>query len=100
MSVFVFATVIPKPEHANDLEAELRRMVAATRAEPGNRRYDLFRAADGTPGLHLFEIYEDAQALEAHRASAHYRAYREKVAAYLAQPPDVKVLSALDVVHG
>ncbi|KVD89980.1 antibiotic biosynthesis monooxygenase [Burkholderia stagnalis] len=96
MSIYVFATLIPKPEHVATVEAELRQLVATTRAEPGNRRYDLFREADGTPGFHVFEIYDDEQALEAHRASAHYVAYRAKAGEWLAQPPVVKVLTAVD----
>lgn len=97
MSIHVFASLIPKPDRANEVEAELRRMVAATRSEAGNRRYDLFRMANGSPGFHLFEIYDDEAAVDAHRASEHYRTYREKVAGCLAEPPDVKVLAALDV---
>lgn len=97
MTVHLFASVIPKPEHVDELEAELRRMVAATRQEPGNRRYDLLRRADGAPGFHLYEIYADDAAVEAHRASAHYQAYRAKVGAWLAEPPDVKVLTGVDV---
>jgi quinol monooxygenase YgiN len=100
MSIFVIASVIPKPEYANEVEAELRRMVTYTRAEPGNRRYDLFRTADGSPGLHLYEIYDDDAAFEAHRASAHFNAYREKMADWLAQPPVVTVLTAIDVAAG
>jgi quinol monooxygenase YgiN len=96
MPVYVFASLIPKPEYAKTVEAELHRLVAATRAEPGNRRYDLFRQADGAPGFHLFEVYEDEQALDAHRATAHYNAYRANAAEWLATPPVVKVLTAVD----
>jgi quinol monooxygenase YgiN len=97
MNIYVFASLIPKPEHQADLETELRRMVSATRAEPGNRRYDLFSQADGQPGFHLFEIYDDQAAVEAHRASAHYQAYRAKIGAWLAEAPVVKVLIGQDV---
>ncbi|MGU7785010.1 putative quinol monooxygenase [Burkholderia sp. PU8-34] len=99
MPVYVIASLIPKPEYAERVEAELRGMVAASRTEPGNRRYDLFRHADGAPGFHLFEIYDDAQALEAHRSSAHYVAYRAKAGEWLAEPPVVKVLTAIDAVQ-
>ncbi|KAG8153805.1 putative quinol monooxygenase [Burkholderia catarinensis] len=97
MSIYVFASLMPKPEHAAAVEAELQRMVAATRAEPGNLRYDLFRQTDGKPGFHLFEIYRDEAAIAAHRASEHYTAYRAKAADWLAEPPVVKVLTAVDV---
>lgn len=38
MPVYVFASLIPKPEYVETVETELRKLVAATRAEPGNRR--------------------------------------------------------------
>lgn len=97
MSIYLFASLTPQPEHAADLEAELRRMVSASRAEPGNRRYDLLRRTDGAPGFHVYEIYVDEAAVQAHRESAHYLAFRAKVGAWLAEPPDVKVLTGVDV---
>ncbi|KER71421.1 antibiotic biosynthesis monooxygenase [Burkholderia cepacia] len=97
MSIYVFASLMPKPEHAAAVEAELHRMVAATRAEPGNLRYDLFRQTDGQLAFHLFEIYRDEAAVAAHRASEHYTAYRAQAADWLAESPVVKVLAAVDV---
>ncbi|MFC5431781.1 putative quinol monooxygenase [Paraburkholderia denitrificans] len=97
MSVYLFASLTPKPEHVAELEAELRGMVAPSRAEAGNRRYDLLRRADGVPGFHLYETYVDEAAVQAHRESAHYLAYRAKVGAWLAEPPDVKSLTGVDV---
>ncbi|WP_028536434.1 putative quinol monooxygenase [Paludibacterium yongneupense] len=96
MTISVFASLVPKPEHVADVEAELKRMVAATRAEVGNRRYDLFRQADGEAGFHLFEAYADQAAIDAHRTSAHFLAYRAKMADWLSEPPAVKVLLAID----
>lgn len=97
MSVYLLASLTPKAEHVADLEAELLRMVAATRAEPGNLRYDLLRHTDGTPGFYLYETYVDDAAVQAHRDSAHYAAFRAKVADWLAQAPDVKTLTGVDV---
>lgn len=98
MTLHVYASLVPKPEHADDVAAALRPLIAASRAEPGNRRYDLFGPADGTPGFHLIEAYTDHDALEAHRRSAHYLAYRAAAATWLAEPPRVTVLVALDAV--
>jgi len=97
MNVYLFASLIPKPEHVADLEAQLRGMVAASRAEPGNLRYDLLRRADGAPGFHLYETYVDEAAVQAHRKSGHYVAFRAKIAGWLAEAPDVKELSGVDV---
>jgi len=97
MTVYLFASLTPKPEHVADVEAALRVMVAATRTEPGNLRYDLLRRADGAPGFDLFESYRDAAAVQAHRDSEHYVAFRAKVGAWLVAPPDVKELLGVDV---
>ncbi|WP_321813478.1 MULTISPECIES: putative quinol monooxygenase [unclassified Paraburkholderia] len=97
MSIYLFASLTPKAEHVADLEAELRQMVAQTRKEPGNRRYDLLCRADGAPGFHLYETYVDEAAVQAHRESAHYVAFRGKIGAWLAEPVDVKTLKGVDI---
>ncbi|HDR9584074.1 putative quinol monooxygenase [Burkholderia stabilis] len=99
MALYVIASIFPKPEHVQDVEAELRSMVAATRTEPGNRRYDLFREQDGSPGLHLFEIYDDQAAFDAHLASPYFTAFRIKSADWFSAPPVIKVLSGIDVAE-
>jgi quinol monooxygenase YgiN len=96
MNVNVFASIVPKAEHVEEVEAELRRMVQASRQEPGNLRYDLYRISEGPASFHLFETYEGPAAMDAHRGSEHYQAYRAKVANWLVSTPEVKVLSAID----
>jgi len=98
MSLYIFASLFPKPEYADKLLLELNRLVAASRQEPGNRRYDLFREVDGRPGFHVYEIYDDQLAYEAHQASEHYHAFREKIGGWLSEAPVVKVLEAIDAV--
>ncbi|WP_197427729.1 putative quinol monooxygenase [Burkholderia savannae] len=93
----VLASLIPTPQRIG-AAAGLRRTAAATRAEPGNRRCDLFRQADGVPGLHMLGIDGDEAAPEARRASAHSVAYRKRAAEWLAQPPAVTALTAVAAV--
>lgn len=97
MTLHVLASIRPQPIHQADVAAALKTLVAASRTEPGNRRYDLFGPADGSDGFHLIEVYADQAALDAHRDSAHYKAFRAAIGAWLAEPPDVKVLAALNV---
>ena len=53
----------------------LRKMVAPTRAEPGNLDYQVFRDR-GQPSLFvLFERYADESAFGAHQATAHFSAW-------------------------
>ena len=99
MALYVMASVFPKPEHAQAVEAELRSMVAQSRAEPGNRRYDLFREQDGSSALHLFEIYDDQAAFDVHLASPYFTAFRIKSADWFAAPPVIKVLSGIDAAE-
>jgi quinol monooxygenase YgiN len=65
-------------------------------AEPGCQLYQVLQEADSAVMLHVFERYQDMAALEAHRASPHYQAYRSWVADKLAAPVQVKQLHALD----
>lgn len=99
MSTYIIATIVPKPEHAADVETALREMVPPTRKEPGNRRYDLFRETrEGKgPALHLYEIYENRAAFDAHLASAHFQAFKAKIGDWLAEPPEIRVVDELDV---
>lgn len=96
--VSVHAVVTPKPEHLAEVEAELRVMARASRQEEGNLRYDLARERTGSGvRLHISERYRDEAAVQAHRDSAHYRAYRAKVGSWLVEPPQVSVLEEVDV---
>lgn len=100
MTIYVIARVPAKVECRAEVEAELRRMVAATRVEPGCLRYDLFVDQDGGAGFSLVEAYRDAAALQAHQASAHYQSFRGRIGAWVAAPIEVQVLSGLEVAPG
>ena len=73
-------------------------MVAATRCEPGCRFYDLFTTEGDSTDFVLLERYEDGSALEAHRASAHHKAYRPRLPDLLAKPIDVSVITPVNVL--
>lgn len=95
--VIVFASFSPNAGQEGDVEEILRGMVGPTRAEPGNEIYDLYeKTAEGPKTFHLFERYTDADALQAHRDSEHYKAYRAKIPDYLFEPIGVIVLDAVD----
>lgn len=96
MTVHVFASLQPKPEHREKVALALKSLVNATRAEAGNLAYDLFTAGEGDNGFYLIESYTDMAAFEAHKASQHYRDYREKAGDWLLELPSVKVLHPLE----
>jgi len=55
----------------------LRHARTSLETEPGCTRFDVFQET-GDPALFLLiEVYADQAALEAHRASPHFKAFRE-----------------------
>ncbi len=51
----------------------------ATRKEPGNLRFDLLGNADNPCTFHLYEVYVDRAAQQAHLASPHFAAWKAAV---------------------
>lgn len=97
MPIAIFATIQPRPEHRDAVEKALREMVRHTRAEPGNLRYDLFQREGEGLAFELFELYADDAAVEAHRQSPHYQAYRAATGDWLAAPTQVSLAQPLDI---
>ena len=96
-AVIVFASFFPKPGQEDAVEQLLRGMTTPTRQEPGCQTYDLYRSAQAPVSFHLFERYRDQAALDAHRNTEHYKAYRARIPELLADPIKVQVLQGLDV---
>jgi quinol monooxygenase YgiN len=92
--VLVFASFVPKGDKVEAVKEILLGMRTSTRQEPGCAQYDLFTAdSDGRATFHLIEKYDDAAALDFHRATEHYKAYRAVIADLLDEPIGVVVLS-------
>lgn len=75
----ITALLVAKPGRAADLEALIRGMVAPCRAEPGNLRWDIWQDRDDPNRFVLDELYIDDDAIAAHRASEHFKAYAAKI---------------------
>lgn len=97
MTIAIFATIRPKPEHRDAVEQALRVMVEHSRSEPGNLRYDLFCREGEELAFDLFELYTDETAVQVHRDSNHYQAYRAATADWVAAPVEVRLGRALDL---
>jgi len=95
--VTVFASFTPNEGQEAEVAATLGAMVAPTRGEPGCQCYDLYKSTDDLATFHLFEIYDDQAALDHHRTTGHYKAYRAAIADLLAAPIGVKILTSVDV---
>ena len=69
-----------KPEAVEPFRARLSRHAATSvEREEGCHRFDFFQERTDPALFLLIEIYEDEAALETHRTSAHYLAFREDV---------------------
>lgn len=71
----IVAVLTARPGKVDALRALLDGMIAPSRAEPGNLRYDLW-ADQAAPGRFVLdELYRDADAVAAHRASDYFQSY-------------------------
>jgi quinol monooxygenase YgiN len=88
--IAVTAEMSIQPGKEAEFEAAMSELVAAVRAnEPGCKLYTLVRKED-TPGAYLvMELYDDAEAIAAHGASAHFKAAGPRLGACLAGPPKI-----------
>lgn len=73
--VKIVAVLGAKPGKADALEALLRGMLAPSRAETGNLRYDLWQEPAPSGRFVLDELYTDQSAVDAHRATPHFQSY-------------------------
>jgi quinol monooxygenase YgiN len=73
------AIFVARPGKAGDLRTLLDGMITASRAEPGNLRYDLWQDQTDPARFVLDELYADGEAVAAHRATPHFRAYASVV---------------------
>jgi len=55
-------------------------------AEPGALRFDVLRDRSAPNRFYLYEVYENEDAMAAHKATEHYRVWNETVAPWMAQP--------------
>lgn len=92
----IFASFTPRPGKQDEVLHLLEELADDVRTEPGNEVFSLFRAQGDTTSFHVFERYRDQEALDAHRASEHYKNYRATIPDLLAEPIGVLVLSEVD----
>jgi (4S)-4-hydroxy-5-phosphonooxypentane-2,3-dione isomerase len=69
---FVLARYRTSPENAATVARLLVPLAEASRAEPGNRGYEVLVHADDPCAFAIVEHYADRAAFDAHLASAHY----------------------------
>lgn len=75
-----------KPDHVDDFIRACRLNHEASVREPGNRRFDVLQSSDEPTRFVLYEAYTDAEEASRHKQTAHYLAWRETVADWMANP--------------
>ncbi len=75
-----------KAEHVADFIAATKANHEASVREPGNRRFDVLQAPDDPTRFILYEAYATKADAAAHKATAHYAAWRDAVAPWMAEP--------------
>lgn len=78
-TVKIVAILTARPGQAEALRALLDGMLAPSRAEAGNLRYDLWRDQADPNRFVLDELYADNDAIAAHRASPHFQDYLSRI---------------------
>lgn len=56
-----------------------------TRTEPGNLRFDVLQSQADPTHFTLYEVYRSEDAVAAHKATEHYRCWRDTVAPWMAR---------------
>jgi (4S)-4-hydroxy-5-phosphonooxypentane-2,3-dione isomerase len=75
-----------KPDCIEAFVAATNINAANSRQEPGIVRFDVLQQQDDPGRFVLVEVYRTAEAVAAHKATAHYATWRETVAPYMAEP--------------
>jgi quinol monooxygenase YgiN len=91
----VIATLRVQPGKETEFEGVFAELAPAVRAnEPGNSYYKLFRTSEA--GVYkVLECYDDDAAVQAHRASDHFRIFGAKLGPCLAGAPEIESLPAV-----
>jgi len=74
--------ILPEKEEAFLLQ--MQPLMAASRKEEGNHRYELMKSLEQDFAYTMIEVWEGEEAIQAHNDSEHFKLFVENVPAYLA----------------
>ena len=78
--ISIFVTIQIKPGFEDRFrEASFGDAQGSVRDEPGCFRFDILQNDSDPNRFHLYEVYTDQAALEAHRKAPHYKKWRSTV---------------------
>ena len=84
------------PEHLEAFIAATRLNAAATRQEPGNRRFDVLQDPADPQRFVLYEVFAIPADAAAHKATPHYLQWRDAVAPFMAGPRKGEAMSWIE----
>lgn len=82
----VLVYVHVKPESVEAFKVASLANASNSVQEPGIARFDVIQQADDPTRFVLVEVYRTQEATVAHKATAHYAAWRDAVADMMAEP--------------
>ncbi len=83
-------TVYIKPEHRQAfIEEMLKDAVGSEKNEPGCLMFNVAQDESNADVLHLFEVYRDAEAVDAHTKTPHFQQWLEATKDWHAKPFEV-----------
>ena len=82
----VFVHVHVTPESIESFLAATLENARASRQEPGVARFDVVQQREDPTRFVLVEVYRTPEAPAAHKATAHYAAWRDAVGPMMAEP--------------
>ncbi|MFK8793182.1 putative quinol monooxygenase [Planococcus plakortidis] len=91
--MIIHAHLQVKPDQKQAFLNESKILIDASRQERGNVLYDLMKSVEKDGHFTMVEVWEDAQAIEAHNASKHFTAFSKKAAGFMSAPMELKVYS-------
>jgi quinol monooxygenase YgiN len=84
--LIVHVHVHVKPDQIEAFKTATLANARASVLEPGIARFDILQQSDDPARFILVEAYRDGDAPAAHKATAHYAAWRDTVAPMMASP--------------
>jgi quinol monooxygenase YgiN len=78
-----------KPEYADEFPSLVADFAAATRAEPGNLSFDLYRSAEDPNLWVLVEVFRDTEAGQTHVGTEHFQAAMQRLPELLSGIPEI-----------
>lgn len=88
----IVATIVPKPDQFDAVEAVLTRLIPEVHGEDGCELYSLHRGKDR---FVFIEKWQDMAALGAHGGGDNIKTLNEGLKGLVAGPPDVQILEAV-----